>query len=69
MRIKNLRGRGQLGPIKKKLDSFTLETTKNYFIRNFLRNGHLRVKKTVRVGKTAQLGIEMSIYCPNSYLT
>ena len=37
MRIKNLMG-GLWGPIKK-LDSFTLETSKNYLIRNFLSNG------------------------------
>ena len=29
----------------KKLDSFTLDMSKNYLIRNFLRNGRLRVKK------------------------
>ena len=29
----------------KKLDSFTLETSKNHLIRNFLRNGRLRVKR------------------------
>ena len=28
----------------KKLDSFTSETSKNHLIRNFLRNGRLRVK-------------------------
>ena len=28
----------------KKLGSFTLETSKNHLIRNFLRNGRLRVK-------------------------
>ena len=28
----------------KKLDSFTLEMSKNYLIRNFLRKGRLRVK-------------------------
>ena len=28
----------------KKLDSFTLETSKNHLIRNFLRNGCVRVK-------------------------
>ena len=38
MRIKNLRG-GQWGPIKKKLDSFTLETSKNHLIRNFCAMG------------------------------
>ena len=43
MRIKNLSG-GQWGPIEKKLDSFTLETSKNHLIRNFLRNERLRVK-------------------------
>ena len=37
---------GQWGPIKKKLDSFTLETSKNHLIRNFLRNGRQRVNKT-----------------------
>ena len=43
MRIKNLRGEGgQWGPIKK-LDSFTLETSKNHLIPNFLRNGRVRV--------------------------
>ena len=41
MRIKNLEG--HWGPIKK-LDSFTFETSKNHLIRNFLRNGRLRVK-------------------------
>ena len=30
---------------KKKLDSFTSEASKNHLIRNFLRNGRLRVKK------------------------
>ena len=29
----------------KKLDSFTVETSKNHLIRNFLRNGRLRVKQ------------------------
>ena len=29
---------------KKKLDSFTLETSKNQLIRNFLRYGRVRVK-------------------------
>ena len=29
----------------KKLDSFTLEMSKNHLIRTFLRNGRLRVKK------------------------
>ena len=35
---------GQWGPILKKLDSFTLETSKNHLIRSFLRKGRLRVK-------------------------
>ena len=41
MRIKNLMGsvRSGLG----KLDSFTLERSKNHLIRTFLRNGRLRV--------------------------
>ena len=43
MRIKNLRD-GQWGPIKKKLDSFTLETSKKHLIRDFLRNGRVTVK-------------------------
>ena len=42
MRIKNLRGVSEVR--FKKLDSFTLETSKNNLIRNFLRNGRLRVK-------------------------
>ena len=29
-----------------KLDSFTLEMSKNHLIRNFLRNGRLRVKRS-----------------------
>ena len=44
MRIKNLRGVSEVR-FKKKLDSFTLETSKNHLIRNFLRNGRVRVKK------------------------
>ena len=45
MRLKNLRGsvRSDL----KKLDSFTLETSKNQLIRSFLRNGHLKVKSKI----------------------
>ena len=31
----------------KNLDSFTLETSKNHLISNFLRNGRLRVKHTI----------------------
>ena len=42
MPIKNLRGavRSDL----KQLDFFTLETSKNHLIHNFLRNGRVRVK-------------------------
>ena len=43
MRIKNLRGVSEVR-FKEKLDSFTSETSKNHHIRNFLRNGRLRVK-------------------------
>ena len=42
MGIKNLRG--AVRSDFKKLKSFTLETSKNHLIRNFRRNGHLRVK-------------------------
>ena len=41
MRIKNLSGVSEVR--FKKLDSFTLETSKNHLIHNFLRNGRLRV--------------------------
>ena len=44
MRIKNLGGRGSVRSDLKKLDSFTLGTSKNLLIRNFLRNGLERVK-------------------------
>ena len=44
MRIKNLRG-GAVRFDLKKLDSFTLETSKNNLIRNFLRAGRVRVKQ------------------------
>ena len=42
MRIKNLRG--SVRSDFKKLDSFTMETSKNHLIRSFLRNGRVRVK-------------------------
>ena len=42
MRIKNLRG--SVRSVLKKLESFTLETSKNHLVRNFLRNGRLSVK-------------------------
>ena len=32
----------------KKLDSLTFEMSKNHLIRNFLRNGRLRVKAVIR---------------------
>ena len=42
MRIKNLR---EVSEVQfKKLDSFTLETSKNHLIRKFLRNGRVRFK-------------------------
>ena len=41
MRIKNLRGVSKVR--LKKQDSFTLETSKNNLILNFLRNGQVRV--------------------------
>ena len=44
MRIKNLRNGGGV----KKLDSFTLETSKNHLIRNFSCNGRLRVSMKFR---------------------
>ena len=45
MHIKNLRGgEGSMMSDLKKLDSFTLKTSKNHLIRNFLRNWRLRVK-------------------------
>ena len=44
MRIKNLRGRGVSEVRFKKLDSFTLATSKNHLIRNSLRNERVRVK-------------------------
>ena len=50
MRIKNLRG--QWGPVKK-IDFFAMETSKNHLIRNFLRNGRLRVNP-VMLQKNAQ---------------
>ena len=52
MRIKNLRG--SVRSDDKKIDSFTLETSKNHLIRNFLRNGRLRVKSQVNGEKTSR---------------
>ena len=40
--------RGSVRSDFKKLDSFTLETTKNHLIRSFLRNGRLRVELYLR---------------------
>ena len=45
MRNKNLRG-GSVKSDFKKLDSFTLEMSKNHLIRNVLRNGRLRFNKS-----------------------
>ena len=42
MRIKNIRGVSEVR--FKKIDSITLEMSKNHLIRNFLRNGRVRVK-------------------------
>ena len=42
MRIKNLRGVSEVR--FKKLDYFTLETSKSHLIRNFLRNGRVTLK-------------------------
>ena len=42
MRIKNLRE--EVRSDLKKLDLFTLETSKNHLVRNFLRNERVRVK-------------------------
>ena len=41
MLIKNMQGVSEVR--FKKLDSFTLETSKNHLIRKFLRNGRVRV--------------------------
>ena len=49
MRIENLRGavRSDL----EKLDSFTLETSKNHLIHNFLRNGRVKVNHSRHEGR------------------
>ena len=59
MRIKNLMWASEVR--LKKLDSFTLETSKNYLIRNFLCNGRLRVKNRYNEGyyKTPQHGLSV----------
>ena len=36
----------------KKLESFTLETSKNHLIRNFLRKGRVRVKPEIKENET-----------------
>ena len=41
-------GRGSVRSDLKKLDLFTLETSKNHLIRNFLRNGRVRVNEYYR---------------------
>ena len=43
MRIKNLSEEVSEVRFKKKLDSITLETSKNQLIHNFLRNGRVRL--------------------------
>ena len=48
--MKNLRGLGEVR-LKKKLDSFTLERSKNHLIGNFLRNGRLRVNQRLDMMK------------------
>ena len=65
MRIKNLRG-SQWRPILKKLASFTPETSKNHLIRNFLRNGRLRVNVSPRVKRESQTAF--STYQPQDPL-
>ena len=44
MRIK-IEGEGVSEVRFKKIDSFTFDTSKNHLIRNFLRNGRVRVKR------------------------
>ena len=46
MRIKNVK-ESVMSDLKK-LDSFTLEMSKNHLIRTFLRNGRLKVKFSQR---------------------
>ena len=54
----------QWGPILKKLDSLTLETSKDHLIRNFLRNGGVRVKvsKWVYVWLSVLVDLMTGIY-------
>ena len=58
MRVKNLRSD------LKKLDSFTLETLKNHLIRNFLRNGRLRVKD-LHIRVETFFVLKLNIYSDN----
>ena len=51
MRIKNLRGSVRFD--LKKLDSFTLETSKRHL--NFLRNGRVRLKRILSLKNLNQL--------------
>ena len=50
----------------KKLDSFTLETSKNHLIRNFLRDGRVRVNVTVSFEKF--FSIFTNIFDKESYV-
>ena len=59
MRIKNLRGVSDSD--LEKLDSLTLETSKNHLIRSFLRNERLRVKLIIKKSKRDQMIVIGSI--------
>ena len=65
MRSKNQRGVSEVRFIKK-LDSFTLETSEDHLIRNFLRNRHVRVKISLEIDsfqKWPQFSLKMIINC------
>ena len=49
----------------KRLDSFTLETSKNHLIRNFLRNGRVWVKLTrsVTTNKASTKNRSINFHC------
>ena len=61
---KSERGGGSVRSDSKKLDSFTLETSKIYPIRNFLRIGHLRVKWRTYKEQKSFLKIPIKISVP-----
>ena len=44
---------------KKKLDSFNLETSKNHLIRNFQRNGRVRVKQPLLYDKFESFSLQI----------